>query len=73
MANRLVICRDVIKTYGSGNSQVQALRGVDLDVYPGELTMLVGPERLRQDDAAVGGGRDSAADQRQRCRSWATI
>jgi putative ABC transport system ATP-binding protein len=38
-----VICRDVVKTYGSGNSQVQALRGVDLDVYPGELTMLVGP------------------------------
>jgi putative ABC transport system ATP-binding protein len=38
-----VICRDVTKTYGSGNSQVQALRGVDLDVYPGQLTMLVGP------------------------------
>jgi putative ABC transport system ATP-binding protein len=41
--NPTVVCRDVIKTYGSGNSQVQALRGVDLDVYPGELTMLVGP------------------------------
>jgi putative ABC transport system ATP-binding protein len=38
-----VICREVTKTYGSGNSQVQALRGVDLDVYPGQLTMLVGP------------------------------
>jgi putative ABC transport system ATP-binding protein len=38
-----VICREVVKTYGSGNSLVQALRGVDLDVYPGELTMLVGP------------------------------
>lgn len=38
-----VVCRDVVKTYGSGNSLVQALRGVDLDVYPGELTMLVGP------------------------------
>jgi putative ABC transport system ATP-binding protein len=36
-------CRQVIKTYGSGNSEVQALRGVDLDVYPGELTLLVGP------------------------------
>jgi len=41
--NPLVTCRDVTKVYGSGNSQVQALRGVDLDVYPGELTMLVGP------------------------------
>jgi putative ABC transport system ATP-binding protein len=39
----LVACRGVTKTYGSGNSLVQALRGVDLDVYPGELTMLVGP------------------------------
>jgi putative ABC transport system ATP-binding protein len=39
----LVICRDVVKTYGSGNAEVHALRGVELDVYPGELTMLVGP------------------------------
>jgi putative ABC transport system ATP-binding protein len=38
-----VICRNVIKTYGSGNAEVHALRGVDLDVYPGEITMLVGP------------------------------
>jgi putative ABC transport system ATP-binding protein len=39
----LVTCRNVVKTYGSGNAQVHALRGVDLDVYAGELTMLVGP------------------------------
>jgi putative ABC transport system ATP-binding protein len=39
----LVTCRDVIKIYGSGNAAVHALRGVDLDVYPGRLTMLVGP------------------------------
>src|SRR5436190_23264776 len=39
----LATCREVTKTYGSGNAQVQALRGVNLDVYPGELTMLVGP------------------------------
>jgi putative ABC transport system ATP-binding protein len=38
-----IICRDVVKTYGSGNAEVHALRGVDLDVYPGEITMLVGP------------------------------
>jgi putative ABC transport system ATP-binding protein len=42
-ATPLVTCRDVVKTYGSGNAAVHALRGVDLDVYPGELTMLVGP------------------------------
>jgi putative ABC transport system ATP-binding protein len=39
----LVTCREVTKTYGSGNAQVQALRGVNLNVYGGELTMLVGP------------------------------
>lgn len=39
----LISCRDVTKVYGSGNAEVHALRGVNLDVYPGELTMLVGP------------------------------
>jgi len=38
-----VHCRGVIKTYGTGGAQVTALRGVDLEVYTGELLMLVGP------------------------------
>jgi ABC-type polar amino acid transport system ATPase subunit len=38
-----VRCRGVTKTYGSGNSAVKALRGVDIDVRSGELLMLVGP------------------------------
>src|SRR3954467_9424596 len=38
-----IVCRNVAKIYGSGNAEVHALRGVDLDVYPGEITMLVGP------------------------------
>jgi len=38
-----IVCRNVVKTYGSGNAEVHALRGVDLEVYPGEITMLVGP------------------------------
>jgi putative ABC transport system ATP-binding protein len=42
-AEPLISCRDVVKTYGSGNAEVHALRGVNLDVYPGEITMLVGP------------------------------
>lgn len=41
--NPLISCRRVTKVYGSGNAEVHALRGVDLDVYAGELTMLVGP------------------------------
>src|SRR5215217_7203230 len=38
-----VQCDDVVKAYGTGSSQVVALRGVDLDVRAGELMMLVGP------------------------------
>ncbi|MCE2882812.1 MAG: ABC transporter ATP-binding protein [Planctomycetaceae bacterium] len=35
--------RGVTKTFGKGESAVPALRGIDLDVPAGELTMLVGP------------------------------
>ncbi|MEO6874055.1 MAG: ABC transporter ATP-binding protein [Opitutaceae bacterium] len=31
------------KTFGSGNAAVQALRGVDLEVHPGEMLILEGP------------------------------
>jgi len=36
-------CRGITKHYGIGNARVQALRGIDLDIPAGELTMLVGP------------------------------
>ena len=38
-----VKCRGVTKTYGTGDTRVLALRGIDLDVRRGELLMLVGP------------------------------
>src|SRR5258708_4338297 len=38
-----VNCRGVTKTYGTGDTRVMALRGIDLDVRRGELLMLVGP------------------------------
>ena len=38
-----VHCRGITKAFGAGEAQVQALRGIDLEVYPGELLMLVGP------------------------------
>jgi putative ABC transport system ATP-binding protein len=41
--NVSVLCRGVTKTYGTGPAQVPALRGIDLEVYQGELLMIVGP------------------------------
>jgi putative ABC transport system ATP-binding protein len=42
--SRLVIdVRDVTKTYGSGGTSYQALRGVDFGVASGEFVMLSGP------------------------------
>jgi len=38
-----VECRGVTKSFGSGNSEVHALRGIDLKVREGEVMMLVGP------------------------------
>src|SRR3954454_8862208 len=35
--------RDLTKTFGEGRTEVRALRGVDLDVSPGELLAIMGP------------------------------
>ena len=35
--------RGLTKVYGEGTAQVHALRGVDLDLYEGEIAVLVGP------------------------------
>ena len=41
--DKVISCRGVTKSYGSGEAKVTALRGVDLDVRRGELLMIVGP------------------------------
>lgn len=38
-----IAVREVTKTYAEGSAGVPALRGVDLDVDPGELVLLMGP------------------------------
>jgi putative ABC transport system ATP-binding protein len=38
-----VLCHGITKSYVTGSTKVQALRGVDLEVHMGELLMLVGP------------------------------
>lgn len=38
-----VVCKDIKKTFGEGAAKVEALRGVNLEVKPGELLILMGP------------------------------
>jgi putative ABC transport system ATP-binding protein len=38
-----VSCKNLKKTYVTGTTRVEALRGVDLEVHLGELVMIVGP------------------------------
>ena len=39
----VIRCQGITKAYGTGPAGVVALRGIDLEVYRGELLMLVGP------------------------------
>nr|HRJ12715.1 ATP-binding cassette domain-containing protein [Alphaproteobacteria bacterium] len=36
-------CKEITKTYVTGEQEVQALRGIELEVDAGSLFMLVGP------------------------------
>ena len=38
-----VHCRGVTKEFGTGEAKVQALRGIDVDILYGQMTLLVGP------------------------------
>ncbi|WP_093333205.1 ABC transporter ATP-binding protein [Sphingomonas rubra] len=43
MADPLIRLRDVTKVYGSGATQFQALKGVDLDIKAGDFVAVMGP------------------------------
>src|SRR5574341_2214471 len=38
-----VVCETVRKSFGTGENEVQVLRGVDLEVPFGQMSLLVGP------------------------------
>jgi putative ABC transport system ATP-binding protein len=42
-AGPAVVCRGVAKEFGDGETRVRVLHGIDLDVPPGEMSLLVGP------------------------------
>jgi putative ABC transport system ATP-binding protein len=43
MNSHAVVCKNISKTFGSGEDEVKVLRGIDLEVPLGEMTFLVGP------------------------------
>jgi putative ABC transport system ATP-binding protein len=42
-AGSAVVCHGITKEFGAGDTRTLALRGVDLEVLGGQLTLLVGP------------------------------
>src|SRR5207248_7188242 len=42
-AGPAVVCQGLTKEFGAGDERTLALRGVDLEVKPGQMTLLVGP------------------------------
>ena len=45
MSDRRVVleCRDLVKTYGAGETAVRVLKGINLRVYEGEIIVIMGP------------------------------
>ena len=43
MSSPVFSARGVTRTYVTGNGELTVLRGVDLDIFPGELVGLIGP------------------------------
>src|SRR2546430_1938061 len=53
-AERAVACRDLTREFGDGDARVLALRGVDMEVYAGQMTLLVCDEPTAALDARSG-------------------
>jgi putative ABC transport system ATP-binding protein len=63
--------RGVTKVYVMGQVEVHALRGVDLELFPGELIVLLGPSGSGKSTLLnILGGLDTATSGEVRYRDW---
>ena len=46
MSQSLVRIRDLSKTFGEGETRVEAVRGLDLDLERGEIVLVMGPSGI---------------------------
>ena len=65
MSETILTARDLRRSFGSGDARVDVLRGVDLDLLPGEIVALLGPSgsgksTLLQAVGLLEGGFDGA-------------
>ena len=75
----VVVARDVIRRYGEGDTAVDALRGVSVDIAPGKATAVMGPSGSGKSTLMhilAGPGqahvRDRSGSGVRRSRRWAT-
>lgn len=70
-AESIFMARGLTKVYDMGEVQVQALRGVDMDLYAGELIVMLGPSGSGKSTLLnILGGLDRATDGHVHYRDW---